>query len=109
VKQSVLRACAIKRCGRATILFDTILMRSQDDLILKCILYKLFHIGEALEANARDIQTKSKSLAGLRAEHGEYEKALDDVCAWQVRARTAIVCEEKKVKKAKKALEAKVR
>lgn len=66
----------------------------KDDLILKCILYKLFHIEEALEANARDIQTTSKTLAGLRAEHGEYEKALDDVRAEQARARTAVVREE---------------
>ncbi|KAG1840638.1 hypothetical protein F4604DRAFT_1832337 [Suillus subluteus] len=79
----------------------------KDDLILKRILYKLFHIEEALEANARDIQTKSKALAGLRAEHGEHEKALEDVRAEQARARTAVVREEKKVKKAEKALEAK--
>ncbi|KAG1770008.1 RecF/RecN/SMC [Suillus occidentalis] len=79
----------------------------KDDLILKRILYKLFHIEEALEANTREIQTKSKALAGLRAEHGEYEKALDDVRAEQARARTAVVREEKKVKKAEKALEAK--
>ncbi|KAG2742674.1 hypothetical protein P692DRAFT_201870696 [Suillus brevipes Sb2] len=55
----------------------------------------------------RDIQTKSKALAGLRAEHGEYEKALDDVRAEQARACTADVQEEKKAKKAEKALEAK--
>ncbi|KAG2067939.1 hypothetical protein BDR04DRAFT_819211 [Suillus decipiens] len=79
----------------------------KDDLILRRILYKLFHIEEALEANARDIQTKSKALAGLRAEHGEHEKALEDVRAEQARARTAVVREEKKVKKAEKALEAK--
>ncbi|KAG1847796.1 P-loop containing nucleoside triphosphate hydrolase protein [Suillus tomentosus] len=79
----------------------------KDDLILKRILYKLFHIEEALEANARDIQTKSKALAGLRAEHEEHEKALENVRAEQARARTAVVREEKKVKKAEKALEAK--
>lgn len=83
-------------------------MCSQDDLILKRILYKLFHIEEALEANARDIQTKSKALAGLRAEHEEHEKALENVRAEQARARTAVLREEKKVKKAEKALEAKV-
>ncbi|KAG2124257.1 hypothetical protein BD769DRAFT_1653050 [Suillus cothurnatus] len=79
----------------------------KDDLILKRILYKLFHVEEALEANARDIQTKFKALAGLRAEHGEHEKALEDVRAEQARARTAVVREEKRVKKAEKALEAK--
>ncbi|KIK32308.1 hypothetical protein CY34DRAFT_19141 [Suillus luteus UH-Slu-Lm8-n1] len=76
-----------------------------------CAIKRLFHIEEALEAIARDIQTKSKALAGLRAEHGEYEKALDDVRAEllpeQARARTAVVREVKKVKKAEKALEAK--
>ncbi|KAG2151543.1 RecF/RecN/SMC [Suillus clintonianus] len=79
----------------------------KDDLILKRILYKLFHIEEALEANARDIQTKSKALAGLRTEHGEHEKSLEDARAEQARARTAVVREDKKVKKAEKALEAK--
>jgi galactokinase len=107
-RQSDLRACAIKRCACITILFNTSLIRPQDDLILKRILYKLFHVEEALEANARDIQTKSKALAGLRAEHGEHEKALEDVRAEQARARTAVVREEKRVKKAEKALEAKV-
>lgn len=72
------------------------------------ILYKLFHIEEALETNARDIQTKSKALVDLRAEHGEHEKALEDARAEQARARTTVVREEKKVKKAEKALEAKV-
>ncbi|KIK41439.1 hypothetical protein CY34DRAFT_203385 [Suillus luteus UH-Slu-Lm8-n1] len=52
-------------------------------------------------------QTKLNALAGLRAEHVEYEKALDDVRAEQARARTAVVREETKVKKAEKALEAK--
>ena len=72
------------------------------------ILYKLFHIEEALEANARDIQTKSKALEGFRTEHGECEAALEEARAEQARARTAVVREEKKVKKAEKALEAKV-
>lgn len=72
------------------------------------ILYKLFHIEEALEANARDIQTKSKALDGLRSEHGENQTALEEARAEQARARTTVVREEKKVKKAEKALEAKV-
>ncbi|KAG0708416.1 hypothetical protein DFH29DRAFT_479888 [Suillus ampliporus] len=79
----------------------------KDDLIMRRILYKLFHIEEALEANARDIQTKSKALAGLREEHAEYNKALEEARAEQARARTAVVRDEKKVKKAEKALEAK--
>ncbi|KAG1840154.1 hypothetical protein F4604DRAFT_1992222 [Suillus subluteus] len=61
----------------------------KDNPILKRILYKPFHIEQALEAHARDIQTKSKTLAE------------------QARARTAVAPEERKVKEAEKALEAK--
>ncbi|KAG1736707.1 hypothetical protein EDD22DRAFT_959728 [Suillus occidentalis] len=62
---------------------------ADDDLILKPILCELFYIEKALEAIARDIQTKSKALAE------------------QARARTAVVREVKKFKNAEKALEAK--
>ncbi|KAN0084141.1 RecF/RecN/SMC [Tylopilus felleus] len=81
------------------------LCQERDDLILRRILYKLFHIEEALEANARDIQTKSRALAGLRAEQQQHDKALEDARADQARARTAVVREEKKVKKAEKTVE----
>ncbi|KAG1890726.1 uncharacterized protein F5891DRAFT_904856, partial [Suillus fuscotomentosus] len=57
----------------------------KDNLILKHILHKLFQIKEALEANACDIQTKSRALAGLHAEHGESEKSLKDARAEQAR------------------------
>ncbi|KAJ8594932.1 RecF/RecN/SMC protein [Rhizopogon salebrosus TDB-379] len=83
------------------------LCNDRDNLIMTRILYKLFHIEEALEANARDIQTKSKALDGLRSEHGENQTALEEARAEQARARTTVVREEKKVKKAEKALEAK--
>lgn len=75
---------------------------------MRRILYKLFHIEEALEANARDIQKKSRALAGLRAEQQQHDKALEDARADQARARTAVVREEKKVKKAEKTVESKV-
>ncbi|KAF8137566.1 RecF/RecN/SMC, partial [Boletus edulis] len=84
------------------------LCQERDDLILRRILYKLFHIEEALEANARDIQKKSRALAGLRAEQQQHDKALEDARADQARARTAVVREEKKVKKAEKTVESKV-
>ncbi|KAG1736711.1 hypothetical protein EDD22DRAFT_1009819 [Suillus occidentalis] len=61
-----MRACAIKGAPALPFFSYTILMRSQDDLILKPILCELFYIEKALEAIARDIQTKSKALAGLR-------------------------------------------
>ncbi|KAF8840540.1 RecF/RecN/SMC protein [Paxillus ammoniavirescens] len=83
------------------------LCQEKDELILRRLLYKLFHIEEALEANARDIQTKSKALAGLRADQQQHDKALEDARAEQARARTAVIKEEKKVKKAEKAVESK--
>ncbi|KIJ62116.1 hypothetical protein HYDPIDRAFT_169279 [Hydnomerulius pinastri MD-312] len=83
------------------------LCQERDELILRRILYKLFHIEEALETNARDIQTKSRALAGLREEQQQHDKALEDARADQARARTAVVREEKKVKKAEKAVESK--
>ncbi|KAG1814809.1 hypothetical protein EV424DRAFT_1348671 [Suillus variegatus] len=59
----------------------------KDDLILKRMLYKLFHIEEALEA-------KSKVLASLHAElQEEHEKALENMCTEQARARTAVATE----------------
>ena len=68
----------------------------------------MFHIEEALGANARDIQKKSRALAGLRAEQQEYDKGLEDARADQAKARNAVVKEEKKVKKAEKIVESKV-
>jgi len=105
-----LRACATRKCAPGTICINPSILTNtfQDNLILTRILYKLFHIEEALEANARNIQTKSKALVDLRAEHGEYEMALEEARAEQARARTTVIREEKKVKKAEKALEAKV-
>ncbi|KAF9233408.1 hypothetical protein BU15DRAFT_90371 [Melanogaster broomeanus] len=83
------------------------LCQERDELILRRLLYKLFHIEEALEGNAREIQTKSRTLAGLRADQQQHDKALEDARADQARARTAVVREEKKVKKAEKAVESK--
>ena len=68
----------------------------------------MFHIEEALEADARDIQTKSRALAGLHAEQEQHDKVLEDARADQARARTPVAREEKKVKKAEKAVESKV-
>ena len=72
------------------------------------ILYKLFHIEEALEANTRDIQMKSRALAGLCAEQQQHDKALEDARADQARACTAVVHEEKTVKKVEKTVESRV-
>jgi structural maintenance of chromosome 1 len=41
-------------------------IRMKDELILHRILYKLFHIEESIERNAREIKTQNKALAALR-------------------------------------------
>ncbi|KAL4072467.1 RecF/RecN/SMC [Scleroderma yunnanense] len=83
------------------------LCEERDQLILRRVLYKLFHIEKALEANARDIQTKSRALAGLRREQQAQDNALEAARAEQAKARSAVVKEEKKVKKAEKSIESK--
>lgn len=83
------------------------LCEERDQLILRRVLYKLFHIEKALEANARDIQTKSRALAGLRKEQQNHDNALESARAEQAKARSAVVKEERKVKKAEKSIESK--
>lgn len=77
-------------------------------MILHRILFKLFHIEEAIDQNVREIQTQSKTLAGLREEQRVHDKALDASRAEQAKARTTVMQMEKKIKKAEKALDGKV-
>ena len=84
------------------------LVGKRDDLILKRLLWKLFHIEEPIEANTRDIKHKNKSLAGLRKEQAIHDKALEEARAKQAKARSDTAAAEKKAKKAEKALEGKV-
>lgn len=85
------------------------LVSRRDDLILKRFLWKLFHIEEQIETNAREITQKNKTLAGLRKEQAVHDKALEDARAKQAKSRSDVLAAEKKVKKAEKALEGKVR
>lgn len=80
----------------------------QDDLILHRILLKLYHIQTALSTHANDIKTQNEALAGLRQEQRVHDRALEDARADQARARTDVMQKEKRIKKAEKALEAKV-
>ncbi|KAL5498941.1 SMC1_1 [Sanghuangporus vaninii] len=83
------------------------LIHKRDELILKRFLWKLFHIEEQIEANAREIKQKNKTLVGLRKEHAAHDKSLEDARARQAKARSDVVAAEKKVKKAEKTLETK--
>lgn len=80
----------------------------RDGLIVKRFLWKLFHIEEQIEANAREITQKNKTLSGLRKEQAVHDKALDDARAKQAKVRSEVVAAEKKVKKAEKTLDGKV-
>jgi hypothetical protein len=85
-----------------------LIARSQDELILHRILYKLFHIEESIERNAREIKARNKTLAGLKEEQRVHEKALEEARKEQAQARSNTMQKEKKVKKAEKAVDAKV-
>lgn len=80
----------------------------QDQLILHRLLYKLFHIEEAMEQNAREIKTQSKALSGLREEQRVHDVALEEARADQAKARLNVMQKEKKIKKAEKDLDGKV-
>lgn len=77
--------------------------------MLRRILFKLYHIQHSLEEHARAIKEQNQTLAGLRAEQRKHEKALEDARAEQARARSNVMQKEKRIKKAEKALETKVR
>lgn len=81
---------------------------SQDELVLRRILFKLYHIQQSLEEHARAIREQNKALAGLRQEQRKHEKALDEARAAQAHARGNVMQKEKRIKKAEKALETKV-
>ena len=72
-------------------------------------MWKLFHIEQQIEANAQEIKKKNKALAGLRREQAVHDKDLEDARAEQAKSRATVATAEKKVKKAEKALENRVR
>ncbi|EIW51887.1 cohesin complex subunit psm1 [Trametes versicolor FP-101664 SS1] len=83
------------------------LCQERDELVLRRILFKLYHIQHSLEEHARAIKEQNQTLAGLRAEQRKHEKALEDARAEQARARSNVMQKEKRIKKAEKALETK--
>lgn len=78
-------------------------------MVLRRILFKLYHIQQSLDQHARAIREQNKTLAGLRQEQRKHEKALDAARAEQAKARNNVMQKEKRIKKAEKALETKVR
>ncbi|KAF8214101.1 condensin complex subunit SMC1 [Mycena galopus ATCC 62051] len=86
--------------------FDA-LCQERDQRILYRILFRLFHIEEAIEANAREIRTQNKALKSLRAEQRAHDQALEAARAEQAKARSSVMQMEKKIKKAEKVLDGK--
>lgn len=82
--------------------------RLKDELILRRALFKLYHIEESLKLNASEIQKQSRALNGLREDQHKQQQALDRTRAEQAKAKTEVSREERKLKRAEKALEAKV-
>ncbi len=87
----------------------TLSYASQDDLVLRRILFKLYHIQRSLGEHAKAIREQNKTLSGLRQEQRKHEKALEEARAEQAKARGSVMQKEKRIKKAEKALETKVR
>ena len=63
----------------------------------------------SLEEHAHAITEQNKALAGLRQEQRKHEKALEEARSEQAKARGNVMQKEKRIKKAEKALETKVR
>ncbi|KAH9836074.1 cohesin complex subunit psm1 [Rhodofomes roseus] len=79
--------------------------QERDELVLRRILLKLYHIEQGLQEHAQTIRTQNRTLAGLRAEQRKHEGELTEARAEQARARSSVMQKEKRIKKAEKALE----
>ena len=77
-------------------------------MILHRILFKLYHIQQALSSHAEDIRRQNDTLATLREEQQANEDELEKARAGQAKSRSAVMQKEKRVKRAEKALEGKV-
>lgn len=72
------------------------------------VLWKLWHIEEGLERNAREIKAQNRTLEGLRVERDQRDEELDSARAEQAKARSVVFQKEKRIKKLEQALELKV-
>lgn len=101
-----------RRSDPRSLLYAILLLMSnfvtKNELILRRVLYKLYHIEESLTANASEIRKQSRALNGLREDQHRQQQALDNTRAEQAKSKTEVSREERKLKRAEKALEAKV-
>ncbi|KDQ14832.1 hypothetical protein BOTBODRAFT_187573 [Botryobasidium botryosum FD-172 SS1] len=83
------------------------LCAERDQLVVSRLLWKLYHIGQNIENNTREIQAKNRDLAKLRKEQATHDKALESARAEQASVRSEVLKKEKAIKKKEKALETK--
>ena len=62
-----------------------------------------------IEGNTESVMEKNEELVGLREAQEAHNQEVESARAVQAKARTAVMQKEKGIKKAEKALEAKVR
>lgn len=77
-------------------------------MVLHRILFKLYHIQQALSSHAEDIRRQNGTLTTLRAEQRANDEELEGARAEQAKSRSTVMQKEKRLKKAEKALEGKV-
>ncbi|KAG8849135.1 Structural maintenance of chromosomes protein 1 [Tulasnella sp. 330] len=83
------------------------LLAERDSLIVHRLLWKLYHIEEAIENNVRDIKSRNDELVQLRQEQSAHEDIVTKARAAQAAARTEVLKREKVIKKKEKGLESK--
>ncbi|KAH9924069.1 condensin complex subunit SMC1 [Fomitopsis serialis] len=75
--------------------------QERDNLVLKRILLKLYHIEQELQEHAQTIRKQNRTLTGLREEQRKHEQELEAARAEQARARSSVMQKEKRIKKAR--------
>ncbi|EKM57692.1 uncharacterized protein PHACADRAFT_206572 [Phanerochaete carnosa HHB-10118-sp] len=83
------------------------LCQDRDDAMLHRILFKLYHIQQALASHAEDIKRQNETLSDLRDGQRANNEELETARTEQAQARTVVMQKEKRVKRAEKALEGK--
>ncbi|KAG9032708.1 Structural maintenance of chromosomes protein 1, partial [Tulasnella sp. UAMH 9824] len=83
------------------------LVAEKDSLIIHRLLWRLYHIEQAIETNTTEITAKNDELVQLRAEQASHETNLEKARATQATARNEVQKRERVIKKKEKALEGK--
>lgn len=80
----------------------------RDELVIKHLLWKLWHIERGIETSREGIEERKASLSDLQDKQGEAAAEVDQAKKQHAQARTVVAKQEAKVKSADKALDEKV-